>query len=293
MVPILVERKKVQVFNDLQGRYLKPYGFTKDNMPRDFYDWFHNVDYKQANEIFDRLKTDFTDPNVKEKLMKFYDQHLTKKSFVTKTATTTKKTASAKFDSDAWREIMRKQNLETMETWCFDWVDTLTESQERAIVKYTGNAYREMNKYLRTNGNYDTTDRFKQYIRQCQDALKKASLPKDAVVRRGSGYNMLKELGLDISKANKDKLIGGIVQDLGFLSTSPAASGGFNSSIEYFIKIPKGSQAMYVAPISKFSDEKELLVNCGGKFIINDIEFNNDGDVKRIFMTLKNLKGPK
>ena len=292
-------KKKIQAFSDVQEKYLKPYGFTKDKMPYDFDDWSHKVSYEQASEILKSMGTSWSDPHPYQQLMKFYNQHLTDKNFVMKTATTTKKVASttktvgAQFDSAVWRETMRKQNLRTMETWCDDWLATLTGTQKNAVVSYTGSAYEAMNDYLRAKGAYDASDRTKQLIKQCQAALKKASLPEEVIVRRGSGYNMLKELGIDISEANKDKLIGGIVQDLGFLSTSPDPSGGFSSGIEYVIKIPEGSQAMYVAPISQFHSERELLVNCGGKFMVDDVEFDSYGDVKRIYMTLKNLKGPK
>lgn len=292
-------KKKIQAFSDVQEKYLKPYGFTKDKMPYDFDDWSHKVSYEQASEILKSMGTSWSDPHPYQQLMKFYNQHLTDKNFVMKTATTTKKVASttktvgAQFDSAAWHETMRKQNLRTMETWCDDWLATLTGTQKSAVVSYTGSAYEAMNDYLRAKGAYDASDRTKQLIKQCQAALKKASLPEEVIVRRGSGYNMLKELGIDISEANKDKLIGGIVQDLGFLSTSPDPSGGFSSGIEYVIKIPEGSQAMYVAPISQFHSERELLVNCGGKFMVDDVEFDSYGDVKRIYMTLKNLKGPK
>ena len=292
-------KKKIQAFSDVQEKYLKPYGFTKDKMPYDFDDWSHKVSYEQASEILKSMGTSWSDPHPYQQLMKFYNQHLTDKNFVMKTATTTKKVASTtktvgtQFDSAAWRETMRKQNLRTMESWCDDWLATLTGTQRSAVVSYTGSAYEAMNDYLRANGAYDASDRTKQLIKQCQAALKKASLPEEVIVRRGSGYNMLKELGLDISEANKDKLVGGIVQDLGFLSTSPDPSGGFSSGIEYVIKIPEGSQAMYVAPISQFHSERELLVNCGGKFMVDDVEFDSYGDVKRIYMTLKNLKGPK
>lgn len=292
-------KKKIQAFSDVQEKYLKPYGFTKDKMPYDFDDWSHKVSYEQASEILKSMGTSWSDPHPYQQLMKFYNQHLTDKNFVMKTATTTKKVASttktvgAQFDSAAWHETMRKQNLRTMENWCDDWIAALTNTQKSAVVSYTGSAYEEMNDYLRANGAYDASDRIKQLIKQCQAALKKASLPEEVIVRRGSGYNMLKELGLDISEANKDKLVGGIVQDLGFLSTSPDPSGGFSSGIEYVIKIPEGSQAMYVAPISQFHSERELLVNCGGKFMVDDVEFDSYGDVKRIYMTLKNLKGPK
>lgn len=292
-------KKKIQAFNDVQEKYLKPYGFTKDKMPYDFDDWSHKVSYEQASEILKSMGTSWSDPHPYQQLMKFYNQHLTDKNFVMKTATTTKKVASttktvgAQFDSAAWHETMRKQNLRIMETWCDDWLATLTGTQKSAVVSYTGSAYEAMNDYLRAKGAYDASDRTKQLIKQCQAALKKASLPEEVIVRRGSGYNMLKELGIDISEANKDKLIGGIVQDLGFLSTSPDPSGGFSSGIEYVIKIPEGSQAMYVAPISQFHSKRELLVNCGGKFMVDDVEFDSYGDVKRIYMTLKNLKGPK
>lgn len=292
-------KKKIQAFSDVQEKYLKPYGFTKDKMPYDFDDWSHKVSYEQASEILKSMGTSWSDPHPYQQLMKFYNQHLTDKNFVMKTATTTKKVASttktvgAQFDSAAWHEIMRKQNLRTMETWCDDWLATLTGTQKNAVVSYTGSAYEAMNDYLRAKGAYDASDRTKQLIKQCQAALKKASLPEEVIVRRGSGYNMLKELGIDISEANKDRLIGGIVQDLGFLSTSPDPSGGFSSGIEYVIKIPEGSQAMYVAPISQFHSERELFVNCGGKFMVDDVEFDSYGDVKRIYMTLKNLKGPK
>nr|DAP11489.1 MAG TPA: ADP-ribosyltransferase exoenzyme [Caudoviricetes sp.] len=292
-------KKKIQAFSDVQEKYLKPYGFTKDKMPYDFDDWSHKVSYEQASEILKSMGTSWSDPHPYQQLMKFYNQHLTDKNFVMKTATTTKKVASTtktvgtQFDSAVWRETMRKQNLRTMESWCDDWLATLTGTQKSAVVSYTGSAYEAMNDYLRANGAYDASDRTKQLIKQCQAALKKASLPEEVIVHRGSGYNMLKELGLDISEANKDKLVGGIVQDLGFLSTSPDPSGGFSSGIEYVIKIPEGSQAMYVAPISQFHSERELLVNCGGKFMVDDVEFDSYGDVKRIYMTLKNLKGPK
>lgn len=292
-------KKKIQAFSDVQEKYLKPYGFTKDKMPYDFDDWSHKVSYEQASEILESMGTSWSDPHPYQQLMKFYNQHLTDKNFVMKTATTTKKvvsttkTVGAQFDSAVWHETMRKQNLRTMETWCDDWLATLTGTQKSAVVSYTGSAYEAMNDYLRANGAYDASDRTKQLIKQCQAALKKASLPEEVIVRRGSGYNMLKELNIDISEANKDKLIGGVVQDLGFLSTSPDPSGGFSSGIEYVIKIPEGSQAMYVAPISQFHSERELLVNCGGKFMVDDVEFDSYGDVKRIYMTLKNLKGPK
>lgn len=292
----LSSKKKIQAFSDVQEKYLKPYGFTKDKMPYDFDDWSHKVSHEQASEILKSMGTSWSDPHPYQQLMKFYNQHLTDKNFVMKTATTTKKVASttktvgAQFDSAAWRQAIRNNNLREMESWCDDWLRAISSAERNGVEVYTGSAYVSMNEYLR--GQRSST-RYADEIKQATAALKKASLPEEVIVRRGSDYNMLRELGADISEANKDKLIGAIVTDKGFMSTSPASGGGFSGDIEYVVKVPKGSQAMYVDTISRHRGEKELLINRGGKYIIEDVEFDSYGDVKKIYMTLKNLKGSK
>lgn len=289
-------KKKIQAFSDAQEKYLKPYGFTKDKMPYDFDDWSHKVSYEQASEILKSMGTSWSDPHPYQQLMKFYNQHLTDKNFVMKTAMTTKKVASTtktvgtQFDSAAWRQAIRNNNLREMESWCDDWLRAISSAERNGVEVYTGSAYINMNEYLRGQR---TTTRYADEIKQATAALKKASLPEEVIVRRGSDYNMLRELGVDISEANKDKLIGAIVTDKGFMSTSPASGGGFSGDIEYVVKVPKGSQAMYVDTISRHRGEEELLINRGGKYIIEDVEFDSYGDVKKIYMTLKNLKGPK
>ena len=289
-------KKKIQAFSDVQEKYLKPYGFTKDKMPYDFDDWSYKVSYEQASEILKSMGTSWSDPHPYQQLMKFYNQHLTDKNFVMKTTTTTKKvasttkTAGAQFDSAAWRQAIRNNNLREMESWCDDWLRAISSAERNGVEVYTGSAYVNMNEYLRGQR---TTTRYADEIKQATAALKKASLPEEVIVRRGSDYNMLRELGVDISEANKDKLIGAIVTDKGFMSTSPASGGGFSGDIEYVVKVPKGSQAMYVDTISRHRGEEELLINRGGKYIIEDVEFDSYGDVKKIYMTLKNLKGPK
>ena len=201
-----------------------------------------------------------------------------------------KKTAGTKFDSVAWRQAIRNNNLREMESWCDDWLRVISSAERNGVEVYTGSAYIDMNMYLR--GQRSSTSYVKE-IKQATAALKKASLPEEVIVRRGSDYNMLRELGVDISEANKDKLIGAIVTDKGFMSTSPASGGGFSGDIEYVVKVPKRSQAMYVDTISRHCGEEELLINRGGKYVIEDVEFTSYGAVKRIYMTLKNLKGHK
>ena len=292
--------KTVKAFNDVQDKYLSPYGFSPSNMPKNFDDWSYKVSDAQKTEILKSMGTGWSDPHPYQQLMKYFNDNLAdsskfvdKAADVTKAAKATTKKAttsktSTKFSSTEWYESIRKNDLSKMENWTDDWVKALTSSEKDAIRTYTGAAYRDINGYLR--GMRSSTG-YADEIKACKAALSKASLPEEVIVRRGSDYNMLRDLGFyKITSETKNQVIGGIVTDKGFVSTSPASSGGFSGSIEYVIKIPAGSQAMYVDTISKYQGEQELLINCGGKNIIEDVEFDGFGYVKKIYMTLKNLK---
>lgn len=293
----------VKAFSSVQDKYLSPYGFSPTNMPKNFDDWSHKITHEQAGEILKSMGTSWSDPHPYQQLMKYYNANLTNSNFVdqavtaTKAATTAKTTSAAAkvatkvddaFDTAKWYDSVRQNNLREMNKWTDDWLKTVSSTEKAGVVKYTSNAYHDMNQYLRGQS---STTRYADEIKACQKALSKASLPKETIVRRGSGYNMLNELGLgSVTPQNKDKFIGAIVQDKGFVSTSPSPSGGFSGSIEYVIKLPQGSQAMYVDSISRFQGEQELLINCGGKYAIEGVEFDSWGDVKKIYMTLKNLQ---
>lgn len=297
----------VKAFSSTQDKYLSLYGFSPDNMPKNFDDWSYKLSMEQGKEILKTMGTDWGDPHPYQKLMKFFNANLTDSNFVDqavdtakvakKAATAAKTTKAAKttaskiddaFDANKWANSVRSNNLRTMNKWTDDWLTKISSTERSAVRTYTGSAYSNMNDYLR--GLRSSTS-YVDEIKACQSALSKASLPQETIVRRGSGYNMLNDIGLgNISESEKSKAIGAIVEDKGFVSTSPSASGGFSGSIEYVIKLPKGSQAMYVDSISKFQGEEELLINCGGKYMIEDIEFNNWGQINKIYMTLKNLQ---
>lgn len=240
---------------------------------------------------------DYSSGKIKSKEMDaFFNKNLsgTKKMSTTvgdgSNLTAKKKVATEVINRNMWYDKLNNNDLRKMEKWCDGWTDLITSEERYAVEVYTGSAYENMNAYLR--GQISSTS-YADEIKQATAALKKARLPEEVIVRRGSDYNMLRELGIDISEANKDKMVGALVTDKGFMSTSPAFDGGFSGDIEYVIKVPKGSQAMYVDTISQNRGEEELLINRGGKYIIEDVEFDSYGGVKKIYMTLKNLKGSK
>jgi len=199
---------------------------------------------------------------------------------------TKKKAAAEVFNRNKWYDSLNNNDLRKMEKWCDDWVAKIRSEERYGVEVYTGSAYKDMNRYLR---GISKSTSYSDEIKYAKSALKKASLPEDTVVRRGSDFGSLKALlktdkGSEEIVSNKDKFIGAVVQDKGFMSTSPDPYGGFNDDITYVIKVPKGTDAMYVAPISEYSSENELLLNAGTKFIVEDFEIDSHDVIKKVFL---------
>lgn len=196
------------------------------------------------------------------------------------------------YNKTEWYDSLRTNNLRKMREWCSEWTKKITSEEQRGVRIYTGDSYKLMNAYLRGQKTADEVgERIINSIDMCASALEKASTTRDMIVRRGDDYNMLEELGVDFSKANLENIKGSPLTAKAFFSASPDPHGGFDKSIEYIVKVPKGSQAMYVDSISINEGEKELLINRGGKYILEDVEYYDDNKTpKKIYMTLINLQ---
>lgn len=157
------------------------------------------------------------------------------------------------------------------------WYNKIDDNLKEGVNTYTGGAYSSINRHLR--GIRTTNDKgILDSIDNAKKAISKSLLKEEMYVRRGSDIDSLNGVSkkLNIGKINdknyKD-LIGNIVEDEGFMSTSPLTKGGFDADgVEYIIKLPKNTQAVYCAPISRFASEQEVLINAGTKFIINGVE---------------------
>lgn len=200
-----------------------------------------------------------------------------------KKTVTSATTTTIPFDRSSWDASLRTNKVRDMDSWTDDFIKRLTSDEIDGVKAYTGYHYEEMNEYLRgISSSISNMD--KEAIKNATKALEKGKLPKDVIVRRGSGYNMLDELGIDLK--DKTKIIGSIVTDHGFTSTSPDTSGGFSGRIEYVIKVPKGSEAAFVDKMSRHKGEEELLINRGALYRIEDYDISDSGRIRKIYMTL-------
>lgn len=63
-------------FNEFQEKYLKPLGFTPENMPTNFDDFSHKMSTYQGIEILSYMGTDWQNPHPYQVIQKFYNEKL-------------------------------------------------------------------------------------------------------------------------------------------------------------------------------------------------------------------------
>jgi len=151
------------------------------------------------------------------------------------------------------------------------WLDAQPwdDRQKRDLKHYTGNAYTEMNKYLRGLSTH-ISDRSKSAIEGARKGMRPTTEP--IMVRRGSGADQFKSLGVargDLS------LLWGITgktfKDEGFLSTSAGGRAAFGGEVRLEIECPIGTPMAYVAPISNFPNENEMLLQAGLEYKVLNV----------------------
>lgn len=291
--------------------FLKPYGFDADNLPHNLNVFMDKLSLGKKHQIKSLISQETGEKySLNEAVKKFYEEKIlgVKSKAVAKEAVkeALKKlpkedskvidkiiqTFKSGYNKTEWYDSLRTNNLRKMREWCSEWTKKITNEEQRGVRNYTGDSYKLMNAYLRGQKTADEVgERIINSIDMCARALEKASTTRDMIVRRGDDYNMLEELGVDFSKANLENIKGSPLTAKAFFSASPDPHGGFDKSIEYIVKVPKGSQAMYVGSISVNEGEKELLINRGGRYILEDVEYYDDNKTpKKIYMTLINLQ---
>ena len=306
-----VKKSVFKIKQEYIDDFLKPYGFDADNLPHNLNVFMDKLSFGKKCQIKSLINQETGEKySLNEAVKKFYEEKIlgVKSKAVANEAVkeALKKlpkedskvidkiiqTFKSGYNKTEWYDSLRTNNLRKMREWCSEWTKKITSEEQRGVRIYTGDSYKLMNAYLRGQKTADEVgERIINSIDMCASALEKASTTRDMIVRRGDDYNILEELGVDFSKANLENIKGSPLTAKAFFSASPDPHGGFNKSIEYIVKVPKGSQAMYVDSISINEGEKELLINRGGRYILEDVEYYDDNKTpKKIYMTLINLQ---
>jgi len=139
------------------------------------------------------------------------------------------------------------------------WVDSLTTEEKAAIQKYTYNSgdkspnrfFERLNAMLR--GADQPNDNLLKYADTISSAIKKSRIKQDVICFRN----------LDINPYT-DYSIGDIFREPQFTSTSVVSGKALDKKFKITLYVPKGSPGAYIEKISRFPQQRELLLdkNC-------------------------------
>lgn len=174
--------------------------------------------------------------------------------------------------SDRYLEIKEVYEKDTEK-----WLKKLTVAEREAVTEYTGSAFNDINNHLRGINSY-IAERYEKAIPRIRSAIKKDGISEETVVLRTSSVRALQNTlsngkvysrETDWLDANLDKLKNVVIEDKAFMSTTGASS--HFGDVQFYIHLPKGTKAPYIAPISNFGSEEEILLQAGTKLRVIEL----------------------
>ncbi|PGM91495.1 ADP-ribosyltransferase [Bacillus cereus] len=181
------------------------------------------------------------------------------------------------------------------------WLRGLTLTEHRAIDKYSGGDYRNINNYLRFHeGNLGADGVLDPTIQQIDKALKRAKTPGTLTVYRRVGEtafgleaNSLRVGGtIDPEKAKEfaETFINKTRKEHAYISTSLVKQPVNVFPILLHITVPKGSHGAYIESISQKPEEMELLLARGYSYQIDGISIVNEQGRESLKVSAKLIK---
>lgn len=164
--------------------------------------------------------------------------------------------ADSKKPLGKFRAISQNQVVNVLRKEAKEWIEILTPKERGAIIKYTYNSgdkapnrfFEKLNSMLR--GDLKAESNMLQYADTISGALKKHRLKHDVVCYRSVGVNPVEGIQ-----------IGSIVRMKQFISTSVIPSKVLKGDYKIIIYAPKGTAGAYIEELSKFPNQRELLLD--------------------------------
>lgn len=293
-------------FNDLQKKWLEAYGFSPTNLPKNFSEWSHSVEPDQLSSLMSELGI-WGKAHPYQELNKWYEANLLKTKNFPKVSDPIKKKikpapkppSTGTPPLSRWIDGVRKNTESQMLKMEKSSLGSLSDEQLKALKRYTGSSYEEMNGYLRNLGRGMTKEQAKSRsgISDSQiDSMYTAIKALDSIktteplfLRRGSSLGDLAGLlpgdysdnksllrSMSIEEIN-ERLQGAIGTYQGFTSTSSLYERGFSGELETIFYAPPGTSASSIMSISQYgTGEGETLLNAGTQVRVISIE-KSDG----------------
>lgn len=144
----------------------------------------------------------------------------------------------------------------------------LTPSERSTLHAYTDNAYDRINPELRAGGTPPET-------REIDRAIAKGKTTEDVVVHRG-----VKRHDFFAKLDRGESVAGNIVEERAYVSTSLNRDKAFDGRYRLRIRVPKGSEALWVGDLSAHSEELEAILPRGTRLYVVDATKTSNGEWK-------------
>ena len=154
-----------------------------------------------------------------------------------------------------------------------NWTNSLPKDEYYAVRDYTGPGYTAVNEMLRgIRPDNDPNVRDKAVL--IHQALSRSQIPCDCTVYRGCSAAFLGSY----QNLPDDQLVGAILTDDAFMSTSLNRDDSFNGAVKLEISVPAGARGAYVGFLSFLGhQESEVLFDGGRRLCVTGITRNESG----------------
>lgn len=143
---------------------------------------------------------------------------------------------------------------------------TLSPDEKHAMKEYTGTTYEPINNSLRNGGDGGT---YKKEVDALTDAINKTSVREAVVSYRGMSDGAANALLKQAGASNFDELVGRVISDKGFVSTTLSENTAREFGRYIFeTTLPKGSKALMPNGDSYSPWEHEVILQRGARFNI-------------------------
>lgn len=303
--------------NPLQKEWLGKAGFSKSHMPQSFYEFASGLSPNDKSELLKLAGSSWSDPHPYQAMEKWYNSNILsgpsqkiKDSIIKSQPHRTRRKTGALTFKD-WISGVKKNTESSMLDWERRGLQKLPQTQLKALKKYTGSSYEEMNSYLRYVGSGVSRDEAirrsgisssqLEAIEEAMKGLNSLKTTESLYLRRGTDLGDLAGLLPGSFHENRDKLSHMSVEELnqelsgvvgtynGFTSTSSLWDRGFHGNVEIIFHAPPGTSASSIMSISNFgTGEGETLLNAGTTVRIVSIEKSNGhmGSTIRAFLEI-------
>jgi hypothetical protein len=180
------------------------------------------------------------------------------------------KKGGAAFDPKLFKAFDFDSGTKWIKAQFESWLHGLPSAERAALKTYTGGTYTQINSPLRTYRQNLDPSKLDPHIRDLIENLDKAykrpeaRIAEDIVLWRGTNWDEVYN--------NAEKMIGAVVSDPAFVSTTVSKGSAFGGNVVMKIYARAGTHGIGVQPISNFHHEAEILLPRNSRFKIIGVQ---------------------